>query len=764
MTGKPPPSAPATRVLLSGRVQGVGFRPAAWRLARAEGLAGAVRNTPRGAELLLGCGEEEARAFVERLASALPPPGEILSASFLPAADAMPPAPFRILPSAADGVPAARLLPDLAVCGGCLRELFDPRDRRYRYPFLNCTRCGPRYSILRRLPYDRANTSMASFPLCPACREEYESPANRRFHAQPVACPACGPHLAFFPLDGDVPRLRSRREEALREAEAVLRAGGIVAVKGLGGFQLCCDARDEAAVRRLRERKRRPAKPFAVMFPAMDGVREACGVSPAEEALLRDPAGPIVLLEKASGLALAPSLAPHLATLGAFLPTTPLHALLLHDLAFPVVATSGNLSEEPIAIEDADAFARLGGIADAFLTHDRPILRPMDDSVAFVHRGSPIAVRRGRGLAPCTIPVPGLAAGTLAAGGDLKGAIAVASDGEALLSQHLGDWENPLVRDNARRAAEDLSALKGVEVSRAACDAARSYFSSQAVKERFPAAVPVQHHRAHAASLLAEAGEGNACVLAWDGTGEGDDGTSWGSETFEVRDGKRFRLASHLRPFPLLGGDAAAREPKRCAFALLREAGLPPPAGLDGETAAVWEKMRTGGLNTIRGRGMGRLFDGVSAMLGFAPEGPQYEGEAAARLEAAASGFLETRDPPAPVPFAWEKGADGAEEADWRGLVRALAAAEDRAEAAARFHVSLARMALEAVRRAGERETAGLTGGCFQNRLLLRLVQDALEAAGFRVLLPREIPPNDAGLAPGQLVLAGGAETMARKK
>jgi hydrogenase maturation protein HypF len=742
-------------VLLSGRVQGVGFRPAAWRLARAEGLAGSVRNTPRGAELLLGCGEEEARAFVARLASALPSPGRILAAEYAPAAGGPLPEPFAILPSGGEGVPAARLLPDLAVCGDCLQELFDPRDRRYRYPFLNCTRCGPRYSILRALPYDRANTSMAAFPLCPACREEYESPASRRFHAQPVACPACGPQLAFFAVDGALPRLRARREDALQEAEALLRSGGIVAVKGLGGFQLCCDARDEAAVRRLRERKRRSAKPFAVMFPSMAALSEACTASAAEEAVLRDASAPIVLLGKARENALAPSLAPGLATLGAFLPTTPLHALLLHDLGFPLVATSGNLSEEPIAIEDGDAFSRLGGIADAFLTHDRPILRAMDDSVVFVHRGSPVAVRRGRGLAPCTFPIPGLAAGTLAAGGDLKGAIALSADGEALLSQHLGDWENPLVRENARRAAEDLSRLKDVRLARAACDAARSYFSSAAVREQFPGAVPVQHHRAHAASLLAEAGESDACVLVWDGTGEGDDGTSWGSETIDVRDGKRFRLASHLRPFPLLGGDAAAREPRRCAFALAREAGLPPPALLDRGTCEVWEKMRESGLNTLRGRGMGRLFDAAAALLGFAPEGTQYEGEAASRLEAAATGFLETHAWPAPYPVSWETGADGAEEADWREMVRALAAAEYPAEAAARFHATLAAMALEAARRADAPGVVGLTGGCFQNRLLLERARTELEAAGFRVLVPREIPPNDAGLALGQLLLAG---------
>jgi hydrogenase maturation protein HypF len=750
------PSSPpvATRILLSGRVQGVGFRPAAWRLARAEGLAGSVRNTPRGAELLLACNEEESRAFIARLAAALPSPGEILSAEYAPAAGEALPEPFAILPSASEGVPAARLLPDLAVCGDCLRELFDPRDRRFRYPFLNCTRCGPRYSILRRLPYDRANTSMAAFPLCPACREEYESPGNRRFHAQPVACPACGPQLAFFAVENGVPRLRARREDALQEAEALLRSGGIVAVKGLGGFQLCCDARDETAVRRLRERKRRPAKPFAVMFPAMDDLKNTCEVSAAEEAALRDPSAPIVLLEKTGGTALAPSLAPHLATLGAFLPTTPLHALLLHDLGFPVVATSGNLSEEPIAIEDADAFARLGGIADAFLTHDRPILRPMDDSVVFVHRGQPVAVRRARGLSPYTFPVPGLAAGTLAAGGDLKGAIALSAEGEAVLSQHLGDWENPLVRENARRAAEDLARLKNVTLSRAACDAARSYFSSQAIKDKFPDTISIRHHRAHAASLLAEAGERNACVLVWDGTGEGDDGTSWGSETFDVRDGNHFRLASHLRPFPLLGGDAAAREPKRCAFALLREAGLPAPEGIEAGTAAVWEKMRTSGINTIRGRGMGRLFDGVAAMLGFAPEGAQYEGEAASRLEAAATAFLQMHALPAPYPFSWEKGADGTEEADWREMVRALAAAEDPAEAAARFHATLAALAAEAARRADAPGVVGLTGGCFQNRLLLELVQRELERNGFRVLLPRDLPPNDAGLALGQLLLA----------
>ncbi|MBQ7252273.1 MAG: hypothetical protein IJS32_06710, partial [Kiritimatiellae bacterium] len=355
------------------------------------------------------------------------------------------------------------------------------------------------------------------------------------------------------------------------------------------------------------------------------------------------------------------------------------------------------------------------------------------------------------------------AAGTLAAGGDLKGALAVSAGGEAVLSQHLGDLENPLALENARRTAADLAALKGVEIKHAVCDANRAYRSVRAVRARFPEAVAVQHHRAHAAALLAEAGENNAAVLVWDGTGLGDDGTGWGSETFAAED-DRFRLTSHLRPFPLLGGDAAAKEPRRCAFALAREAGLPPPALIDRETCEIWEKMRTSGLNTPRGRGMGRLFDAAAALLGFAPEGAQYEGEAASRLEAAAMAFLETHAWPAPYPVSWETGADGAEEADWREMVRALVATEDREEAAARFHATLAAMALEAARRANAPGTVGLTGGCFQNRLLLERARTELEAAGYRVLVPREIPPNDAGLALGQLLLAGSAEKTESRK
>jgi len=747
------PFATATRVLVTGRVQGVGFRPAAWRLASSEGLCGSVRNTPRGAELVLSCGEEAARAFVARLAEALPPPGAILSAEYVPAPADDVSRDFRILASGFDGMPAARLLPDLAVCDECLREIFDPRDRRYRYPFANCTRCGPRFSILKALPYDRARTSMARFRLCKACQEEYDSPLNRRFHAQPVACPVCGPHAEFFALENGATRFRAKEDAALLAAERLLRNGGVLALKGLGGFQLCCDARNEEAVRRLRLRKRRPGKPFAVMFPALDALRAACAVAPAEEAVLRDAASPIVLLRKAPSFALAPSLAPGLATLGAFLPTTPLHAILLRDLGFPLVATSGNRSEEPIAIANDEAFARLGGLADGFLVHDRDVLRPLDDSVVFVHRGRPVAVRRGRGLAPCTFPVPGIAEGTLAAGSDLKGTIAISAAGEVVLSQHLGDWAHPLVRRNARAAAADLSRLKGVAIARAVCDANRAYESHRAVRSRFPGAASVQHHRAHAAALLAEAGEGDAAVLVWDGTGAGDDGTTWGSETFRCANG-RFVLTSHLRPFPLPGGDAAAREPRRCGFVLAREAGLPAPAALDRETADAWETMRTRGLNSPLGRGMGRLFDGVASLLGLAPDREQSEGEAASLLESAAARFLDTHPLPPPWPWTWNKADDGTDEADWRPLVRALAASPDQGEAAARFHASLALLAKEAVQRAGAGETAGLAGGCFQNRLLLELVQKELEAAGFRVLVPREIPPNDAGLAFGQLVLA----------
>ena len=754
-----PMSGPQQQLLLSfrGRVQGVGFRPAAYRLANALGLRGWVCNDPDGARILLSGPADAVAAFRARLPEALPPAAAIESAEARPAAPdelrGLPPA-FAIRPGAAEGPRTAGILPDLATCPLCLAETADPAARRYRYPFTNCTHCGPRYSIIAALPYDRPNTAMRDFPLCPACRAEYENPADRRFHAQPVACPVCGPHLRWLDAAGrPVPGV-SGDDASLRAAAAVLREGGIVALKGIGGFHLLVDARSAAAVARLRRRKCRDAKPFAVLFPDLDALARDCLLLPGARETLCSPAAPIVLLPRHPASALPDVLAPGLATLGAFLPYSPLHHLLLRDLAFPVVATSGNRSGEPICISTGEAVARLAGIADFFLSHDRRILRPMDDSVVMLHRGRPVALRRARGLAPYAFPMPGAPDGLLAAGAERKSAIALVARGEATIGQHLGELPHARSAETWHAALRDLSALRATAPAAVAADLHPDSHATRAAASLGLPLFSIQHHHAHAAACLAENGiPGPALVLAWDGSGLGTDGAVWGGEFLASTPARSDRLA-HLLPFPLLGGDAAVREPRRAAFALAHLAGrpCPPAAGVSPEEERVFSAMAAANLNSPPCTSMGRLFDGVAALLGLCPSA-RYEGHAAMLLQAAAQRH---GAPAPPWPLDWlEPDAPGAPaRLDWRPLVRALLDESPPPPlAAARFHASLAAAALAAARRFAFREVC-LTGGCFQNPLLLEAVHAALGSAGFRVRLHRAIPPNDAGLPLGQLAAA----------
>jgi hydrogenase maturation protein HypF len=757
-----PMSGPHQQILLSfrGRVQGVGFRPAAYRLATGLGLRGWVANGPDGARILLSGPADAVAAFRARLPEALPPAAAIESAEARPAtADelrSLPPA-FAIRPSGGDGPRTAGILPDLATCPQCLAEILDPAARRFRYPFTNCTHCGPRYSIIAALPYDRPNTVMRDFPLCPDCRAEYENPADRRFHAQPVACPVCGPHLRWLDAAGRPAPAVATDDDALRAAADLLRAGGILALKGIGGFHLLVDARAPDAVARLRRRKARPAKPFAVMFPCLDALARDCLLPPGAREVLVSPAAPILLLPRHPASTLPYVLAPGLATLGVFLPYSPLHHLLLRDLAFPVVATSGNRSEEPICISTAEAVDRLSGIADAFLTHNRRILRPMDDSVAMLHRGRPVALRRARGLAPYAFPLPGASDGLLAAGSEMKSAIALVARGEATVSQHLGELPHARSADAWQAALRDLSALRAVPPAAAAADLRPDSHATRAAAALGLPLVPVQHHHAHAAACLAEnAIPGPAFVLAWDGTGLGTDGTVWGGEFLSSVPARSTRLAS-LLPFPLIGAEAAIRQPRRIAFALARLASrpCPPAAGLAPGEERLFAAMDGARLNSPATSSMGRLFDGVSALLGLCPSAA-YEGHAAMLLQAAAQRLPPGTPPPAPYPFDWlPPDAPGTpSRLDWRPLVRAILDAPQPVPlAAARFHATLAAVALAAARRYPHPDVC-LTGGCFQNPLLLELVHAALETAGFRVRLHRAIPPNDAGLPIGQLAAA----------
>lgn len=740
------PPETTIRWKLRGRVQGVGFRPVVYRLAHELGLRGWVRNDTAGAEVALRGDAEAIARFREELPGRLPAAAEIRDIQECPAPEEWP-AGFEIRFSAeAGGARVAGILPDLATCPDCLREMLDPNDRRYRYPFANCTHCGPRFSIIERLPYDRENTTMRGFRMCSACEAEYRDPGDRRFHAQPIACPQCGPVLTWAEPDG---RERSRGEEALLAAVDALRNGWIVAVKGIGGFHLMVDARDRRAVRRLRERKKRDEKPFALIFPSRLAIEAACEVSAAERVWLESAAAPIVLLRRREGAGkLADEVAPGLPWIGAMRPYTPLHHLLMNELGFPVVATSGNLTDEPICTDNAEALTRLGGIADFFLMNNRPIARPLDDSVMAVCRGEPVMMRRGRGLSPYTLPLTGAPDGRVAAGAQMKSAVAVTAGGNAVMSPHIGDLDHDGAVRLWGRAVKDLAELHGLDPVATVTDLHPGYASTRGAADLGVPMESVQHHHAHIAACMAENGrKGPVLGIAWDGTGLGTDGTVWGGEFLECTR-MAFRRVAWLRPFPLVGGDAAAREPRRSALGVLREMGSAhPPPGFSPEELAVLDGMRTQGINVVRTSSAGRLFDAVASLLGVC-QTMSHEGQAAMHLEALA-GDLEAD----PYPVGWR-----GEALDWEPMIRdMLTRQESPAVAAARFHATLVEMMAAGAKRSGLEDVC-LSGGCFQNRRLLAGALQRLEEEGFHVWRHREIPPNDAGICLGQLAATSGRE------
>jgi hydrogenase maturation protein HypF len=709
------------RFQITGVVQGVGFRPFVFGLAQAHDLGGFVLNDGDGVVVEAEGSSEALDRFAAALRTDAPALARVESVATV-RRQPLGQHEFVIAPSETTGR-RALVPPDVATCDDCLRELFDPADRRYRYPFINCTQCGPRFTIVRAVPYDRANTTMAAFAMCERCRAEYEDPADRRFHAEPIACPDCGPRLSM----------------ALEEAVARLQGGQILAVKGLGGYHLACDASGEDVVARLRARKRREEKPFAVM--AADP-RPLAEISADEEDLLRSPERPIVLVRRRHDGPIAPSVAPGNPWLGVMLPYTPVHHLLLDGFGGALVMTSGNRSDEPIAFDDDEARERLGGIADAFLAHDRPIHRRCEDSV--LRTGFP--VRRARGHAPAALALPAAAARPIVAtGAELKSTFCVARGADAFVSPHLGDLDSEL---SYRAFVTDIDlylAMLGVEPEVVACDLHPDYLSTRWAREQDAELVEVQHHHAHAAACLAEHGEqGTALALVLDGTGYGTDGTLWGGELLRC-DLASFERVAHLRPVPLPGGEAAIREPWRCAAAYLEAAGRPVPFE---RWALVRESLK---VNAPPSSGMGRLFDAVAALLGVR-ERVSYEGQAAIELEQLA-------DDVEADPYECEI-TDGV--IDGPGLVRAahddLAAGRPRAAIAAAFHEGVAAAATRACALAAEPRTVVLSGGTFQNLRLLRSLRSRLEREGFRVLTHRAVPPNDGGISYGQAAVA--ARTM----
>jgi len=755
-----------SRILVRGAVQGVGFRPFVHRQATALGLAGWVINSSQGVVVEAEGDPERIGALVRKIREG-PPANSIVESVETRAIPAYWDDGFEIRASDAAGACTAQVLPDFATCADCLAELADPSDRRYRYPFINCTHCGPRYSIIEDIPYDRARTSMLRFAMCLTCRAEYDNPADRRFHAEPNACADCGPRIAFWNASGAV---LCHDDDALTAATAALRAGLIVAVKGIGGFHLIVDARDEAAVQRLRARKRRKEKPFAVMFPSLADVAVSCRVRPAEEALLTAPARPIVLLRRIGG-PIAAGMAPGNPWLGALLPYTPLHHLLMRELGFPVVATSGNISDEPIVSDEREALVRLAGIADMFIVHDRPIVRPVDDSVTRVVCGRELLLRRARGYAPAPIMLKGVQSGILAFGGHLKSTVALTHADSAVLSQHIGDLDTIEARAAHTRAAKDLVQLHAEHPVLAVRDLHPDYASTRAAETSGLPVLAVQHHLAHVAACMAEHGiEPPVLGVAWDGTGYGPDGTIWGGEFLLVTAGGWSRFAN-LRPFRLPGGDRAIREPRRAALGLLYEAygerafemsELAPISAFSPSELGVIRQMLVRGANAPITSSAGRLFDAFAALAGLR-QTCGYEGQAAIELEGAAGDCATDRR----YRFLLRQGDDTALVVDWEpALGEALAdlrAGVATAEISAAFHDGLAIAVADVAVRAGER-TVALTGGCFQNARLTESTVATLRAADLDAFWHRRVPPNDGGLALGQAVWAAWMEKSGEAK
>lgn len=746
-----------------GTVQGVGFRPFVHRVATRLGLAGWVRNDSRGVLIRLVGSGEKIDALERALRAELPPAAHVLTISeeapyvTLPAAGAD----FAIIESASTGPVETSLPPDLAICAACRAELFDPQDRRFRYPFINCTQCGPRYSILEALPYDRPKTTMRAFRMCPSCQAEYDDPSNRRFHAEPNACAGCGPGIVLMAGNGSE---MCRDDEAIHQAAAQIAGGAIVAVKGIGGYHLVVDATNEAAVEELRHRKQRDEKPLAVMFVDLAAVAAVAEVSDEAARLLSSTAAPIVLVPRSAGAALARSVGPGNPWVGACLAYAPLHLLLLEALGRPVVATSANLAEEPLCTENREAHQRLRSIADVFLDHDRPIAHPVDDSVVRVARSGPVLVRRARGYAPSPLSLPSEIAGSwLCVGAQMKNTVAVAAGERVVLSPHIGDLDGAATSVVFQRTGEMLGTLHERALTAVACDKHPDYTSTRFAEKLGLPVLGVQHHLAHVLACLLEHRREAHDVLgvAWDGTGYGEDGTIWGGEFLLLRNRRAIRFG-RLRPFPLLGGDSAAREPQRVAFALLhgldaqrwREWGV--RLGFLASEAEVFITMIARSLNAPRSSSVGRLFDGFGALLGLGVRN-HFEGQVPLAVEAAATAThhqaapalsLAVRDLPAGGGAQWEL--------DWRTLiepVRHHAAALGRGELAFAFHQALANGIVEMARRAGV-GTVALSGGCFQNALLLDLTVDALRAERFEVLTHRHLPPNDGNIAAGQALAA----------
>ncbi|HOT99494.1 MAG TPA: carbamoyltransferase HypF [Anaerolineaceae bacterium] len=750
------------RLHITGIVQGVGFRPTVFNLAQRHLLKGWVLNNAHGVEIELRGTEQNVQAFIQDLRQN-PPPLSVIDSFTVEDASDQAFTEFQIRHSEDDPSDFLPVSPDLNICPDCRRELFDPSDRRYRYPFINCTNCGPRFSIVTGIPYDRPNTSMASFSLCPDCAEEYQDPANRRFHAQPIACPVCGPQV-WYEESG---QKLAERETALQAARKALAEGKILAVKGLGGFHLVCDAQNPQTVEKLRLRKRRSGKPFALMAFDVDTIKEFARVCPDEEKLLTSPMAPVVLLETTlAGKELARLVAPDQNRLGFMLPYTPLHLLLLEPAeGFPkvLVMTSGNLSEEPIAYSNADAHKRLSQLADGFLLHDRPIHTRIDDSVVSVIEGVPHIQRRARGFAPLPLQISSNAIPTLACGTELKNTFCLVRDRYAFVSHHIGDLENQETLTAFEDAVRHYEKIFRIKPQLLAADMHPDYLANRYARQRAAEEnlllVEVQHHHAHIVSCMADNGlkqHERVIGLAFDGTGFGTDGAIWGGEAL-LADWKGFQRLCHLEYMPLPGGEAAVRKPARMALSLILQAGIDPDCvpfpfhqALDPEErAAVANQVRTG-FNTPKTSSAGRLFDGVAALIGLHQQ-ISYEAQNAIALETIAD-----PDEQSSYDFPLENGQILVSPVI-QAIVEDIKQKVAPAVISARFHNGLSACVVNVSQQirsqTGLRQVA-LSGGVWQNKTLIRHTITALGESGFDVFWPRKLPTNDGGVSFGQALVA----------
>jgi hydrogenase maturation protein HypF len=747
---------------IRGAVQGVGFRPFVYRLASEMSLPGWVLNSPQGVFIEVEGEKQELDSFLIRIQNEKPVPSFIqsLEYTFL---DPVHYSSFEIRSSEQAGTKSALILPDISTCEVCLSEVLDPGNRRYRYPFTNCTHCGPRFTIIESLPYDRPNTSMKCFEMCRDCREEYENPHDRRFHAQPNACPACGPQLQLWSPSGEV---LSIQHDALLEAVSAVREGKIIALKGLGGFHLIADAHNPEAIETLRFRKHREEKPFALMYPSLDCIRLDCNVSQLEARLLASSESPIVLLECKSRRSIVSAISPGNPYLGAMLPYTPLHHLLMKEIGFPIIATSGNLSDEPICIDEREALKRLAGIADLYLIHNRPIVRHVDDSIVRVVLGRELVLRRARGYAPLPIHCEESVSNILAVGGHLKNTIALTVDHNIFLSQHIGDLENKEASEAFQQVIDSFQSLYRINPDRVVADLHPDYLSTKYARECGIPLISIQHHFAHVAACIAENQlDGAVLGIAWDGTGYGLDGTIWGGE-FLLTDNISFTRVASFRKFRLPGSSPAIKEPRRTALGVLYEImgsglfdqkNLPPVRAFSDSELSILAQMLQKGINSPWTTSVGRLFDAVASLSGLR-QVIKFEGQAAMELEFVIGS--EETDEFYPYAISEQPGIQNARSEmviDWETSI--LAILQDfqnsipLATISKKFHNMLAEIMVAVARRIAEKRVV-LTGGCFQNKVLLERAVRRLEEEGFRPYWHQRVPPNDGGISLGQIFAA----------